>query len=182
MYAEKLTPNEAKNIVEASGLYTYVSSRPELNGNHDFREHETIVNVINNKTNKPAVIILTDFEVSNISDKRIDNYESRFAILDRSHNARKINKALVETYVSKFGEAYVTKAQEHRNHTKKLNEYNINTAKLVLENLNYSEKSAKEIELITTHQRKIIERYTKYLALEKTLLAELNEAAGQSCR
>ena len=182
MYAEKLTPEETKNIVECTGLYKMVSTRPELNGNHDCKEHEQIVNVINTQTNKPAVITLTDYEISNISDKRESVYESRFAILNRSHNARKINRELIKTYVQKHGGDYVSNARRHRENCRKFNQYNIETSKLILTNLNYSDKKAKDIELITAHNRKIIEKYSKYMELEKSMLSELEEAYSESSR
>ena len=142
MYAEKLTPQETKNIVECTGLYKMIDTRPEINGNHDCKEHEQIVRVLNTQTNKEAIIILADYEISNISDKRYDSYESRFAILERSHNARKINHELIRTYVQKHGGEYVSKARMYRANCRKFNEYNIQTSKLTLDNLNYSEKKA----------------------------------------
>ena len=182
MYAEKLTPEETRKIVECTGLYKMLATRPELNGNHDCTEHEQIVQVLNTQTNKTAVITLTDYEISNISDKRLDQYESRFAILDRSHNAKKINRELIRTYVKKHGGAYVSNARAHRANMKKFNAYNIETAKMILQNLNYSEKSAENIEKITAHYRKNIDKYTRYLRLENMLASELEDAYSESQR
>lgn len=179
MYTEKLTANEVKNIVEAGGAYTYVSSTPDIHSNRDRYEHETIATVINNKTKKQATIVLADYEISKISDIAESNYEFRHQTLIRSQAARKINKALVETLVSKNGDGYVKKAKAHRAHSAKIAQYNIDTAKQILTNLDYSEKDPKHIELTTQHQRELIERYSLYLTLEKELMAELEEAAQE---
>jgi len=179
MYTEKLTANEVKNIVEAGGAYTYVSSTPDIHNNRDRHEHETIANVINNRTKKEATIILADYEISKISDIAKSNFEYRHETLASNRDARKINKALVQTLVAKHGDGYVTKAKAHREHSARIAKYNIDTAKKILENLNYSDKDAKQIELTTEHQRNLIQRYTTYLALEKELMAELEEAAQE---